>query len=251
MHPLMQVEQGTLSLTSASTEAFITKFSFDIGNKANIEMKFTGHAARYLDDHPHTLQLSVFNDEAWERYLAAQKAGSLCKDRMSGATGKFLINKSTGERAALKATSKIEDGKFEFTVKESYELNERSHYFFFVLSDCSLEWYDAHPPTLDFWLHITNGDRELPAFERGLLLTHGILGLALLAACAVAAKGLAAQHKRYGQVHLSAAAAAGATLLQTSACLLEFVHLWAYSADGMGYRCVRWIVAGGWDAREA
>jgi hypothetical protein len=45
---------------------------------------------------------------------------------------------------------------------ESFKLSERSHYFFFVLSDCSLEFYDAKPPALDYKLHVLNSGSELP-----------------------------------------------------------------------------------------
>jgi hypothetical protein len=77
---------------------------------------------------------------------------------------------------------------------------ERSHYFYFVLSDCSLEFYDAHPPLLDYRLHLTNGASELPADEGGLIAAHGFATVGLLAACAVCVMGLLQQLKRYGQV---------------------------------------------------
>ena len=46
--------------------------------------------------------------------------------------------------------------------EDSFILRERTHYFFFVLSDCSLEFYNANPPSLDYKLHLLNSGSELP-----------------------------------------------------------------------------------------
>ena len=105
-----------------------------------------------------------------------------------------------------------------------------------MLADCSLEFYPAHPPTLDYEFHLTNGKSELPADEDGLLAINLLASLGLGAACAFAALGLQKQLKRYGQVHLSAAAVACGLLLQAAACVCELLHLMAYARDGKGLR---------------
>ena len=205
----------------------MTKFSFSIDVDAKVKMSFGGHGTNYLDGHQHQLMVAIYNDESWEAYLAAKKTGTLCSDRM----------KLASRRVPLRRYSDTtESGKFELSVDENFALAERSHYFFFVLSDCTLEFYDAHPPALDYELHLLNGDSELPAFEKGLLSVHALATVALLAALIFAVKGLHAQYRRYGQIHASAAAASFALALQLCSCACETVHLATFARDGKGFR---------------
>ena len=65
---------------------------------------------------------------------------------------------------------------------------------------------------------------------------HGLAALGMWAALAWGFRGLVSQHKRFGQVHASALAAAVALILQATASTLECVHLAVYCADGLGFR---------------
>jgi hypothetical protein len=79
------------------------------------------------DGHKHELKWSVFTDDEWNKYLAAQKDGSLCKDRI--ALAKITKN--------FKVTS---EGDIEFQVHEIFMPAQNSHYHYFLVSDCSLEF---------------------------------------------------------------------------------------------------------------
>lgn len=89
---------------------------------------------------------------------------------------------------------------------------------------------------LNYTIHLTNGDHELPADEDGLTTVHFTATVGLLVVLVYAALGLSAQFAKFGQVHMSAAGVALALLLQFFACALEFVHLITYSRDGKGWR---------------
>mgnify|MGYP007044734783 CR=1 FL=1 len=39
---------------------------------------------------------------------------------------------------------------------------ENSHYWYIIAADCSLEEYDAHPPSLKFTIEFFNGGSHLP-----------------------------------------------------------------------------------------
>ena len=206
---------GQLQLTSDVTEQFLTKFSFSSDRPGRLEGSFGGHGKRFKNDGngQHQLQLALFSDTAWPKYLEAAKKGSLCSERMQLATSKKVLKASGAyDKEARKAGRPV----VEFSLSEEFTPQTRSHYYYFVLADCSLEFYPAHPPTLDYEFHLTNGKSELPADEDGLLAINLLASLGLGAACAFAALGLQKQLKRYGQVHLSAAAVACGLLLQAA-----------------------------------
>jgi hypothetical protein len=215
---------GSISLDSDNTEKFLTKFSFAADNQGRFQGTFNGHGERFEKSGPrHKLELGLFSDEAFLKYQLALKSGSLCSERMAFATSRSFL----GARAPMGA---------EFAIDENIKPQASSHFYYFILADCSLEFYPSHPPTLDYTFHLTNADSELPADETGMLRINVLSAVGLLGALAFAATGMGAQFKRFGQVHLSSFAISLALALQFLACFFEFVHLSKYKSDGLGYR---------------
>ena len=234
-----KIMTGQLQLTSAVTEQFMTKFAFSPSRKGHLSGSFGGHGKRFKGEPGtgsprHKLELALFSDEAWPKYLEAVKKGSLCSERMELASSRRELGapKEAYDKAKRKAGKPVA----EFSLDEDFAPRERSHYYYFVLADCTLEFYPAHPPTLDYELHLLNGKGELPADEDGMVMVNLLALMCLGAALVFAVGGLQGQLKRFGQCHLSAVAVSAALALQFVAVLCELIHLMAFATDGKGMR---------------
>ncbi len=92
---------GELTLSSTVTEQYIAKFSFSSGIMGKINGDFLVSAA-YLQQRPmwllrsrqarfQSLQVAVYNQEAWDTYNKMVKTGSLCVERIQAATFQTLV----------------------------------------------------------------------------------------------------------------------------------------------------------------
>lgn len=222
---------GTAQLSSENCEAFLSKFSFSAQLTGKANGRFSTKGERYLDGHPHSLTVALYSDTEWPRYLEAVERGSLCEDRV----------KLASVRRPVKMDISADGGDaFLFEMTARLQKQDRSHYFYALLADCSLETYPAKPPPLAYELHFLNGNSELPADEDGMIAVHIVASLGLVTASVFACLKLNQQLGKFGQVHLSSLSVTLALLLQTLACVMELVHLIVFSADGRGMRW-RWV----------
>uniref|UniRef100_A0A7S2RLJ0 GPR180/TMEM145 transmembrane domain-containing protein n=1 Tax=Rhizochromulina marina TaxID=1034831 RepID=A0A7S2RLJ0_9STRA len=226
---------GTASLTSEDCEQFLGKFSFSRDVQGLGEGSLVPQGV-YRDGHSHALTVSFFDDSAWEAYQRQKNKGSLCRERIGLATVSRGVeyHRTTGT-----STRGGDDGgndSFSFRVEQRFQQRASSHYYYVLLSDCDLEFYPSHLPTMRYELHFMNGKSELPADEDGLLVIHLMALIGLVAASILASLRLWSQFQRVGQMHLSSVAVLWALYLQTAACVMEFFHLSVYAADGKGMR---------------
>ena len=208
--PLAKHLKGSISLNSDNTEKFISKFSFTANTSGKLEGTFTGHGVRFEDsgNNRHTLTLAIFDDVDHEKYLASLSKGSLCEERLKLATFTSILKSHTPSIS-------------EFAVDQVFKPKTNSHFYFFVLADCSLEFYPAHPPSLDYTWHILNGSSELPADQEGMLSFNFFATVLLGLWVFFALVGVQSQLKKFGMVHLSTASIAVALILQFLAVFFE------------------------------
>jgi len=232
-----KIVEGEMKLSSQETERYMAKFSFSPYQLSHIDGVFAAHNANYFDNHPHELNLCLYNEEAWQKFQVAMKKGSLCIERQQLASWKTGIHPTLLDRQAKqqKAGSAARDYEFKFKSTLTPPTS-RAHYWFAVLMDCYLEEYDAHPPEMHFQITFTNGNSHLPADESGMTTIN------LLAFVGMAAYGAfyfgrqVARMFQIGQVHLITLVFASAYFLQTVAVLCELLHLRQYGRDGKGLR---------------
>lgn len=101
----------------------------------------------------------------------------------------------------------------------------KSTYWYVVMSDCALEFYNAHPPPMHYHLTVLNAGSHLPEDLAGIGALYWLLFLAMGAAIVPGAYLTLAQYKRLGRIHVLTVAVAAAYLLQTAALALELAHL--------------------------
>jgi len=110
----------------------------------------------------------------------------------------------------------------------------KAAHWYIVLSDCALEFYEAHPPPMHFVLTMFNGGSHLPSDLNGMGFLYGLLFLTL-ALFLVPGFALAKQqYKRLGRVHVLVALLGVAYVLQTVSFFLELAHLNVFAKDGKG-----------------
>jgi hypothetical protein len=180
--------------------------------------------ASYYDHRPHQLLVAFFDDDAWAQYQKLLKEGSLCRDRIAQATHRNPIRAERGK-------SSVRGEAFNFRSNLGASINT-----YVVLTDCWLEEYSAHPPSLDYTLTFTNGGSHLPAEEDGMISLFWGAFIALAALTVVWGRLLLASYARFSQHHLLALLIGAALLSQLVAVPLQLAHLHVYQVDGMGLK---------------
>merc|ERR1719502_536578 len=143
-----KVISGVAAVDSMITELYIAKFAFSSNSHGVISGEFKVPQA-YLAQRPdwlkhgpnvqyHSLQVAMYNEDAWAKYQKAIKVGSLCTPRLQLATFRTLVPLDTELQVDTE-----ENVGFNMDNQISPEIN--SHYWYGIVADCSLEEYDAHP----------------------------------------------------------------------------------------------------------
>jgi len=221
-----------------TTELFIAKFAFSTGSHGVISGDFNV-TAKYLAQRPNwlkfgpqveyrSLQVAMYNEDAWEKYNKAIVEGSLCTTRLQMAIFRTLVPMSD------LAEGTTEDVGFKMDNEIKPEVN--SHYWYGIVADCSLEEYDAHPPVLSYSITFKNGGSHLPADEDGMFTSHIFVLLLLTGFLCALAFGIQKSLAETKQVHLAVLIVLVATVFQMLSVICELWHLIIYSANGCGMR---------------
>lgn len=224
-----KVLDGVVTLSSQDTERYMGKFSFSPNMKSHIEGSFHVETGQYFDERPHEMVLCLYNETMWNKFQTALKKGSLCGDRMSMASWKTDRIQPVMRNNA--------EGRRDFSFKSVLSAPEsRAHYWFAVLMDCQLEWYDAHPPPMTFHFVFLNGQSHLPADETGMISIN-LFSLIAMGAYGAFFFGTAfARMRKVGQIHLITIVFFAAYALQTLSVFCELMHLRRFAYDGKGLR---------------
>jgi len=110
----------------------------------------------------------------------------------------------------------------------------KATYWYVVMSDCALEFYEAHPPPMHYHLTVLNAGSHLPDDLSGIGGLYWLLLAAMSAALVPGSYLVLAQYRRLGRIHVLTVAMAVAYVLQTTALALELAHLAVFSRDGKG-----------------
>jgi len=219
---------GELQLSSQTTEQYIAKFSLSKGSHGHLEAQFFVDSTHpYFDSNPHTVKLSLFDDQTWDEFQRKAKSGSLCNDRVQLAQYHHKI-----EPQFEPTSDPVKVIKFE----QPFEPKDSTHYWFLVVSDCFLEEYDAHPPPMAFNLIFKNGDSHLPADEVGLPTLFAFMSFVLLCVSLFFAYSLHRATDGYKGVHLVVLLLGLGIQSQLASLLFETIHLWVYERNGLGMR---------------
>ena len=191
-------------------------------------------------DLPH--ELATHHGHGWEYFVDPE-------------TGKsYRVNTDTGEsewNSPHNATRMREEGPVNrihhretvFTTKLVHTYPTRGRdptpvakatHWYVVVSDCALEFYEAHPPPMRYELTMFNGGSHLPSDLNGMGVLYFFSLLLLLAGAGPAFASARHQYRRLGRVHVLVALLGAAYAAQTLSFLLELWHLAVFARDGKG-----------------
>lgn len=193
-------------------------------------------------DLPH--ELATHHGHGWEYFVDPESGKS------------YRVNLDTGEsewNSAHNATRMREEGPVNrvhhrettFTTKLEHhypirgrnptgEKTLKAAHWYIVISDCALEFYEAHPPPMHYELTMFNGGSHLPSDLNGMGILYGFLFIVLSLFLVPGFTLAKQQYKRLGRVHVILVLLGVAYVLQTSSFFLELLHLRAFTKDGKG-----------------
>jgi hypothetical protein len=198
----------------------------------------------------HALKIYLFDDEAYETFNKMTAAGSLCDERMALATTSRTLNVANGNVGGNSPSGRppLPDDPNGFTLRLP-ENRKRSNYWYVIISDCQLEWYDARNlPPLKVKLTFLNAGGHLPADEDGLFWVQSAVLLAMAGVAAwLGAVAWRQVLKAGNTVHLLVIVLSVAYFLQMASIVCELMHLMVYTRDGKGLKWEHsWAAADFW-----
>eukprot|EP00232_Nephroselmis_pyriformis_P006704 CAMPEP_0182878260 /NCGR_PEP_ID=MMETSP0034_2-20130328/15246_1 /TAXON_ID=156128 /ORGANISM="Nephroselmis pyriformis, Strain CCMP717" /LENGTH=504 /DNA_ID=CAMNT_0025011139 /DNA_START=43 /DNA_END=1554 /DNA_ORIENTATION=+ len=219
---------GDLHLSSLVSEIDVAKFSFSYKKGGTING--TWHTAvKGWGRGRHNPGLFLYSDDAWERFQNSLAEGSLCNHRTQMATQSHRIRLKPNAQG-----DEFVSSNFHFNIDVD---RERTRYWYALVADCELEWYDARNlPPLQFELEFRNGGSHLPADETGMYTLQWLVLLIMLAFGAFCTHEAVAQFRQKKQIHLIVLLLGVAYVLQMGSIFSEIMHLTVYLRNGRGLR---------------
>ena len=211
---------GDFRLSGLNTEYILG--SFAISAKADGYMKIT-FTAKSSYQHDMRLRLRLYKDDKWPTW---QKTPA-CVDKIRHAT----------VAEPLKWDHKHGKWISETAMKLDNSKEDRPHYFYFVIDDCSLEevMHDDMVPQIHYKLetwndgnHLAADEKHLKSMHLGTLLVSGVLGILMALAIIWQLQSPKAS------VHAAMFWVMAAAVSDAGSSFFEILHLSMYSRDGIG-----------------
>lgn len=233
--------RGYFKLSGANTEKVMT--SFAIGTKGGRATVRVGMDREY--DNDKHLKFHVFRDTKWKQYTKA----TLCSERIKLADASYdlsFVFKGEGpytpQGGKWQAVRTVMIGD----ITTSDRLTE-PHYFYFVLTDCSLEIYghDGSVPKMYYEINTWNyygpidkkRTTQLGTNEDYLIESHEIsiiISIAMLAWLIVTGIWRLARKNAQNTVHAAVIWIIVSVVLALASSILELIHLEIYHYNGAG-----------------
>lgn len=210
---------GKFRLSGLNTEYVLGSFAISANKVGHVKVVFKSKEPYQLNK---DLNVRLYRDDQWKNY---NKAPS-CTDKMPFS----ILNEQV-------TTNKVK-GHYEAEV--SMELNnhkdDKPHFFYFVITDCSLEFYmhDNQIPQMSYTLtawndgsHVSANESHLRNLHTVTLLLSGILALLLGVTIVI-------QMYEKSTVHAAVFLVMAAAACDSFSSMFELIHLSLYAHNGIG-----------------
>ena len=224
-----KVVTGQFRLDGERTEKYLAKFSFGIG-RGLIRGRFWVES-NYND--PRELSFYYFCDDEWPKVEAALT----CRDKVAYARASDALVFEEHEHLEGENTlGRPPNPKQVFRTERNMSMAVRTHYWYFLVADCTLEEYYHEVPLIHYNFEIFNepGDQHLPADEIGMATLHTLAIVVLASACILFVKLSFDRMRETAVIHVAVLMLGGAMVLSLCSSLFELWHLRAYASDGIG-----------------
>jgi Rhodopsin-like GPCR transmembrane domain len=210
---------GKFRLSGLNTETILGSFAVSANKMGYMTVVFKSKEPYSLNK---DLKVSLFRDDKWPSY---RKAPS-CTDKIPFSVGSEPV-----------MTKKVQ-GHYEAEVAMQLDnlAFKETHYFYFVITDCSLEFYmhDDQIPQMSYTLKTWNDGSHVSADEMHLKTMHTVtFMISGILAVGMAMTIFMQLHQR-SQVHAAMFLVMAAAASDSMSSLFELIHLSIYAKNGVG-----------------
>ena len=219
---------GKFRLSGIDTEFVLGSFAVSPRKMGTLKVEFK---SKENYDANKELFVRLYRDDKWSEF---KKAPS-CTEKVP-----FSL---TNEQVTLKRKKKHFEG--EIAMELNNHKDDQTHYYYFVVTDCSLEYYmhDESIPNMSYTVttwndgsHISADEDHLENLHTVTLLISGILALVLSVIVVIELYEKSTVHA--AMLWVTAAAAS-----DSFSSLFELIHLSLYAHNGIGsYSMVRYVI---------
>jgi len=227
-----KITTDSARLTGEFTEHEISKFAFSVGKNPLEVTVWLDEGAEYASDE---LRVYGYLDDNWDEVTKA----TTCEEKVKLArwTAPVVLRDGAGEAGGTWAPPK---GSKRWVHTRTISSSIRTHVWYFMLADCSLERYLHRVPLVHYRVMMKDGTSHLPIDEAGLKSLHAAnaaaaAGLAVyLAGRAVRTFTGAAKKGGGATVHAAEVGLFLAAFADAASSWCELAHLLAYERNGTG-----------------
>ena len=225
---LSKVITGKALLTGVNTEHFLGKFSIGVGT-GRVVADFW---VKDIYDNPQELTVYTFCDEDWD----SVRSKTTCRDKSELSRRKDLVAFTSKHERMDKVNGVHGKVAQLFSIDMNLTMHIRTHYWYFMLADCTLEEYFHKVPEIYYRVQMFNepGDNHFPADDIGLpqLYYVNIIIVALNFVFLVYMSVRKAASS--GNIHLIVLMLDVAVGISLASNFFEIIHLSFYAYDGIG-----------------
>jgi hypothetical protein len=214
-----KVVSGDFKLSGLNTEYVLGSFA--------VSPKKVGHATvTFTSKDPYQMNKDLFvrliRDDKWSSFLKAPS----CTEKVPFS----ILNEKVSQERNRNAY------KAEIVMPLDNSRHDRSHYFYFVITDCSLEFYmhDESIPKVHYQLNTWNDGSHVSADETHLKMLHTVTFLVSGIIAVLLGMTIMIQFYEQDTVHAAVFWVMAAASCDCSSSLFEIVHLSMYAHDGIG-----------------
>lgn len=210
---------GDFTLSGMNTEYVLGSFAVGAGKMGYMKAKFQSKEPYQMNK---DLNVRLIEDEKWRTF---QKAPS-CTEKVPLST----VNEHVVQQ------KKKKHYEAEIAMPLNNEKGNRPRYFFFVITDCSLELYmhDGNIPKVHYKMETWNDGSHVSADEDHLKMMHTITLLVSLLVATMLGLGVFIQLYEKASVHAAMFWVMAAAASDAMSSLLEVIHLSLYAGNGVG-----------------
>ena len=215
-----KVTSGEFRLSGLNTEYVLGSFAVSANSMGSMSVTFTADSPYQMNK---DLKLHLYRDDKWSAYQKAPDCTGKVPHALKSQGGINLARRGK---------------EYWTTLRQDLDntADNRIHYYYFVITDCSLEFYmhDDSVPTIQYTLEAKNNDQHVGADETHLKSLHTVtflisgllaVGLAFMIFMALTEKST---------IHAAIFMVMAAAGCDSSSSFFEIIHMQMYANNGVG-----------------
>lgn len=214
-----KVVSGDFKLSGLNTEHVLGSFAVSANKLGHVAVTLKSKDPYQMNK---DLYVRLYKDDAWPKY---QKASSCTEKAPFSMTNERVSQHKKGRHYEAEIAMPMDNTN-----------DNRAHYYYVVITDCSLEFYmhDQAIPDVHYELQAWNDGSQVSADETHLKMLHTVT--LLVSGILATLLGLTVMIQLYEKsiVHAAIFWVMAAAICDALSSLFELIHLSLYAHDGVG-----------------